>query len=462
MSSSNSHNYSRAYFESFILTTTIVWLPSKLFAYLAPFIALLWFIFRSKSTKILLRSTLLLILYALLITIYKLFYYSKDEDFIIQNSLLFLLTYGSFFFLFAIPSKISLYSDNHEKYLQAIKYIILIESILGITQVIAFSLLNGVSFDFATGDVAQGTLSPLSFLHPESNFNNQMFCNNMLMLLLFYLPHAISKKKDLWVCFLGIVATLLASVLHLFLCFFIALIFISFFFSRSFIKLSATKLVLILSVVIIIISSIILQPHNFNLISFYFDKFSNNQSPKTIVTVNSVKKLPKDFPWVYTIGLGPGQYSSRAGLIGTGHYFGDFKKPKEIPLIVNSQSAAFKKYTFSQWRDYTSPKYGSSTMSRPFYSVLSILIELGYVAFAFLLIYLIRQISFFKRRYKMLYTKNNYLSSFYTISCGVTIIYYILISFFENYMEVTQAIFPGLLLYRYFRDYTFYIENKKE
>jgi len=446
--------YAKAFFEAFIIALVIVWLPFKLFAYLAPFISITWFIIRANSTRALLRFVTLLFIYAILISAYQLFYSFMGEEFIIQNTFLFLLTYGSFLFLMIVPRDAGLYKQDYHRYLKVMKVFILIESALGIFQVFAFSIINGVGLDFGTGDVAQGTLSPLSFLEPVGSFNNQIYCNNLLVLLLFYIPYTISTRKDIWVVLLGFTAVMLASVLHLFLAFFIAIVFIALYFSRSFIKISTTRILVVSALVLTISASVVLQPNNFALIAFYFERMVTNQSPKTIVTVNSITKLPTDFPWVYTIGLGPGQYSSRAGLIGTGHYFGDFNKPKEVPLITNSVSAPLKKYTYTHWKDYaTNPKYGSSTMSRPFYSALSVLMELGYIITAALLVSIVRRVSGIKRIYESMLKKNRSLVAFYAFACAAFVLYFMFISFFENYMEVTQAIFPGLILYRYFYDY---------
>ncbi len=47
--------YSQAYFEAFVLTMVIIWLPGKLLAYFSPFVFTVWFILRGNSGKTLLN-----------------------------------------------------------------------------------------------------------------------------------------------------------------------------------------------------------------------------------------------------------------------------------------------------------------------------------------------------------------------------------------------------------------------
>lgn len=445
--------YSRAFYEVFCMALIAVWLPSKLLAYFIPFACILWFIFRANSGKTLLRLCFVLFLYFLLVCFYVFYYDSVYEKFIVQNSILSVLTYGSFFFFLFLPPGASYGDEDRFKYHRIIRFFIIIESLIGILQVFIFVAINGGSFDSATGDIAQGTLNPLSFLHPEdAGFSNQMYATNLLLLLLFYTPYSISKKSEIWVSVLGLVAVVFASVVHLFLAFLFALVLVVFYFKPFLLRLSRTRLLIALCLVFAMALAAVVQPKNFGLFSFYLDKITSNKSPKMSVTVNSLSALPQDFRWIYYIGLGPGQYSSRAGLIGTGKYFGRFNYPKKVPLIREGSSKAFKKYVYPAWEDVaTNPrKYGNSTMSRPFYSILSLVIEFGYIAFALMLFLAFRMIKRMKKFYVSSDAARESMRSFYALACAVFILFLFIISFFENYLEVTQAIFPGLLMFRYF------------
>jgi len=450
------NNYSQAFYEVFILTIVIAWLPFKLLAYATPFIGIVWFIIRSRSGKSLLLLVLALLVYAFFIGGYALFYHFKKEEYIIQNSFLSLITYGSFFFFLVLPGNALLAQIEYKKYIKVIEWVILGEALLGIFQAAIYVVLYGGNFDSATGDVVQGSLSPLSFLAPSGNFNNQIYAANMLVLLAFYVPYVIANKKGVWIVGLGFLAIIFASVMHLFIAFIVAAAIVALYFSRSFIKLNLNRIVIILFVIASIVIAIALQPRNFGLIGHYLHNVTTDQSPKTVATIKTLTKLPDDCPWVYFIGLGPGQYASRAGLIGTGNYFGEFKHPKDIPFLEPKRSFALQKYIYKSWEEVSTnvDKYGNSTMSRPFYSLLSILVEFGYVAFALILVFLIIFVKRLKKTYVYELLNKNNLNAFYSLACAVLVVFFISISIFENYMEVTQAIFPGLLLLKYFHSFT--------
>jgi hypothetical protein len=448
------HKYQNAFFELFLLSAIVTWLPSKVLGYSLPFLGLIWFIIRSNSGSTLARVVLFLFAYLLIVFAYFIFYLLLGMEFIIQNSFLTLLTYSSFLVFLILPR--FYFSDiDFFRYIWVIKIVIVVQSALGIFQVCTFLILNGGNFDSATGDVVQGTLSPLSFLDPPSNFNNQIYTTNLLLLLLFYTPYAIIKRSGIWVCLLGFMALVVGSIWHLFISFLLALAIISLYFGLFNKKLTVSRLLAISILVIGVSLTIISQPKNFSLISHYFQKLTSNESPKATVALNSITQLPHDYPWVMIIGLGPGQYSSRAGLIGTGNYFGDFRDPKKVPFLDDLYSEAFENYVYSSWKEVSTnvSKYGNSTMARPFFSVLSIVTEFGWVFSILLLLVLGISIKKLKATYNKRITETEILRASYAYSCSVFILFFLFFSLFENYMEVPQAIFLGMVGYKYFRNY---------
>jgi hypothetical protein len=447
-----SDRYARPFFEVFVLSLVAFWLPFKLIAYLIPFLGILWFALRANSGITLMRFASITCIFLTGVMGYFVFYYLIDIPFILQNTLLYFLTYGSFIFLLVIPRHATIHVLDYRKYIRVIRIFILFESLLGICQVIIFVALNGGNFDSATGDIAQGTLNPLSFLDSGANLNNQIYTNNLLTLLLFYMPHVIATRKGKWICVLGFLAILLASVWHLFIAFFLSTGIIVMFFSRSVTRVSGNRLLIASVAVLIIALTIALQPKNFELVYYYYEKVTTFESPKSKVTEISVRDLPKEYPWVYVIGLGPGQYSSRAGLIGTGKYFGDFENPRKIPLLEKRSSEAFEKYTLPYWTDVAMNPglYGNSTMARPFYSALSLIIEAGFIAFAFIVIAFIVYIGHLRKLYRKSLKEPSRMKAFYAVSCAIFITYLAIISFFENYLEIAQAVLLGLLLFKYF------------
>jgi len=450
--SSRLFNYEDPYYEGFVFSLIIGWLPFKLMAYIAPFLFVLWFILRSRSGSTLIRTVLIVLIFLFFLFFYSVLYSFSSEKFIIQNAFLSFLTYGSFLIFLVLPNKVG-NPKSISKYFRLIKLVILVESFLGIVQVVLFTLTAGVNFDLSTGDVVQGSLNPLSFLNPGGNFNNQIYTCNLIMLLIFYVPYAISNKRNLWVCFIGVVAILLASVWHLLIAIVLAMAIIFFFFKRTYIVYSKKFVLAGLFSLCIFSLTIIIQPKNFSLISHYYSKIQNFESPKAIVAHSSLTQLPKEYPFVFIVGLGPGQYESRAGLIGTGKYFGDFSNPTKLPVLVARSSKAFDQYIYPKWYEVaTNPdQYGNSTMSRPFFSMLSIIIEFGFLFFVLLIVLV--GIEIFGLR-KIGLSSSNLLGRFYSFSCAIVIVFLAIISLFENYLEVAHAIFVGLLLLKYFLGYT--------
>ncbi|MCB0410749.1 MAG: hypothetical protein KDD29_11060, partial [Flavobacteriales bacterium] len=311
------------------------------------------------------------------------------------------------------------------------------------------------------GDVVQGTLSPLSFIMPSGNFNNQIYSSNLIILILFYLPYVITNRKGILIVGLGVLAVLLASVMHQVIAFILSLIITSLLFSASFLKLNLTKLLIAIGVVLSGLLFAFLQPKNVELISFYAEKITSNNSPKSNVTIESLTMLPEEYPQIYFVGLGPGQYCSRAGLIGTGKYFGDFKNPKPLPFLSKNITPALDKYVYKKWEEVATnvPKYGNSTMSRPFYSALSIVVEFGFILSSLMFYYILKKYFKLKKHYKYEYRNGNKRIAYVFMASAILILYYISLSFFENYIEVSQVIFCGLLLFKISHQTDYAIEN---
>ncbi len=363
-----------------------------------------------------------------------------------------ILTYGSFVILIVLPARAGGNIEGYHRYIKVIKVFIIIQSALGIMQVLTFVTLHGMDLDLSAGDMAQGTLNILSFIDAGGNFNNQIFTNNLIMLLVFYTPFALAERRGIWVSFIGFAAVLMASVWHLSIAFAIATMLTVLYFSGSILRLSASRIAMVCFLILLAASAYVIQPKNFSLISYYFNKAINFESPKAIVTKNSLTELPNEFPWSYVTGLGPGQFSSRAGLIGSGKYFGEFKKPTPLPILDNMTSKAFDKFVYPKWEEVaTDPAtYGNSTMSRPFYSALSILVEFGGLIFVLITITVFLKVRRLRRAYREALLQNDKQKAFYAMACCLAIIHMVFIAFFENYLEVAHAVFIGIVLIKYF------------
>jgi len=251
---------------------------------------------------------------------------------------------------------------------------------------------------------------------------------------------------------IGLLAFIAASVVHVMIAGFISTLVVIVFFRKR-IKINLTRRTLTIggSLIIGFFLFTILQPDNYDNVKRGFADVGRaySYSPKGVVTTHTFTKTQWEYPTVLLIGLGPGQYTSKGSLIGSGRYFGRFYNPIDIPFVGEQMSTPFKKYIFPWWEAFQDPAYGSSTLNRPFYSLLSLYAEFGLPAFVFLLIWFVKKIQWLRKLYIYNLPQGLHLRLFLILSCAISIITLIPLSFFENYLETPQVIFPGLILMKF-------------
>ncbi len=437
--------YSKAYYDVFIVGTVLTLLPSKMLAYLAPFVVVFWFIVRTRSGRIFSRVMLAMFFYMLVILAYSALHFSQHSTFLVGNAWVAFLTYGSFICLILLPGNIVSEEYSYPKYARILRKIILLQGGVGIVQ---YVIVAGTGlFHVLPGDAVQGTIGLFAFILESEGFGNQMFCINMVFFLLFYMPHVLTHREGYWVVAVGFLSIILAGVMHVFVslmgAFFVTfLIFQGNIFSFKIIGSSVLIIGLTLSVQLF-------YPGIFKTTTMYLGLYQDQKSPKFEAINNVVYRLAEENPVVALVGLGPGQYSSRAGLMSSGEYFGS-----KTALLPNQTSESFERYFRSSWRVYgaKSDSYGNSTMHRPFFSLLSILAEFGRLGMGLYLLgstYLLFRLRRFYTSPGETGTTGRYLS----LAVGVTSLFLVFVSFFENYLETTQALLPGLMIakfaYRY-------------
>jgi hypothetical protein len=166
------------------------------------------------------------------------------------------------------------------------------------------------------------------------------------------------------------------------------------------------------------------------------------QTPRSQVVYRVMTDMPAEYPWMPLIGIGSGQFSSRAGLIGSGMYFGGPAHPLPLPLIEGAMSKPFRDYVLPLWlRMAFQPQVNdSSAIYKPFLSWLSVYVEWGAIGVMLLLGMIIRLLWQLKR-----YTQIRALRlQAFAIAAGILFIF--LSGATENYWEVSQALLVGLML----------------
>ncbi len=431
-----------------MLALIICWSPLKSVAYLAPFICLGWYLVKSNSGVALRRMVIVLSVAMLIITFYYILYRTADEYFLVGNALVALITYASFIFLLAVPT--SPYREEHHylRYAKVIEVVVIIEGVVGMLQYFAAATTS-----ISQTDAVQGTISPFSFTAEFAGFGNQMFAINIILLLLFLLPYLLVHKRGKFAYAIGLAALLMSSVVHVFFALLASLAIGSFYF-RQHLLFSQFKILLsaLVAVILLVGALAVYQPNVIRNIGMYYTIYSEGDSPKNVIINASTERLPREFPLVSIFGLGPGQYSSRAGLISSGFYFTGLKSNEKMSFLPNQMSPYFVKYVLPTWHLYegNNAKYGNSTMSRPFFSLLSMYIEFGAVAIVLMLVYAGYLMSRLRTAFILSFNEEEPLRRYLSMVCGMAILFVMFLALFENYLETTQAIFPGLVLVKIF------------
>src|SRR5260370_12051864 len=180
--------HSRAYYQVFVLSLVVCWSPLKGLAYLVPFIAIAWFAYKAGSEMVVKRFLIWSGAWAALVTLHLIF----NPNFVLSSAVIFLVTYGSFAFLFAVPDFLSADPKLLKKITKASLICIFIQGGIGIVQGLAGFVRSG-SFDEDNGDVVMGTIHLV--LTSDGTFANYMFGVSMALLLICILPRGLAGGR---------------------------------------------------------------------------------------------------------------------------------------------------------------------------------------------------------------------------------------------------------------------------
>ncbi len=159
------------------------------------------------------------------------------------------------------------------------------------------------------------------------------------------------------------------------------------------------------------------------------------RSAKRMVFIDSVHILAQ--PKNSLLGVGMGQYSSRAALITSNEYL-----RRELPGFLSAKSVYFSNSMMPALAMFGENGEGSA-ISKPYFSALTLLVELGPpLAFACL----VGMFFHFRRNFFWMQSKNSHLARVGLVS-SVGLLFFVLCCGIENYAEFPQAIFIPFLLY---------------
>ena len=212
--------------------------------------------------------------------------------------------------------------------------------------------------------------------------------------------------------------------------------------SFSFIKRHFLAFALLASLPFLVICFL---PTNMQLLAFHYRGVVTQTNPKIIFARRVLYEVPAEYPLSLLIGLGPGQFDSRASLIGTGLYFGGPLNPKPLPLLKPKTSKAVGRWLMDLWLKVVRRKIPAGSTIKPFSSWLAIITEFGLIGFItvfsitlYLLITIRRWVSRMPTRWKI------WLAL--ALSTGILLLFLLGIQAF--YWEVPQMILPGVLAFK--------------
>jgi hypothetical protein len=183
-----------------------------------------------------------------------------------------------------------------------------------------------------------------------------------------------------------------------------------------------------------------LLPGNLATFADIINQFLEGHSPRRTIVDRVIYDMPENYPYMPLVGVGPGQFSSRAALMNTGFYFGSPLAPKDFsPVLRNAVPEPMRESLLPLWLRSSGNKYYGSSQ-RPYFGWLSVYTEFGGLGTLFAVSVIGLALWRLPRRAKGLY------AGLLSFSCASMILFVALIALQENYWEVPQAVLPGLLL----------------
>ncbi len=346
----------------------------------------------------------------------------------ISNYLLFLIFISPILLLITDDSSINRNKDTLKNKLVAKKVIECFLSFQLIFSVLAIINRLSIEFRFDTdfGDIVAGTFrSP--FLY-KADASNVIFVFTMVLVLFIYKCQFKNETKK-YLEYISYFIVFLASVNHLILA-----VFISF----SIVSTFRRPVSVIGSIVLVILLYSILQPANFNLILDRFSKLYyvlidfdllSTISLKGKYILNFINDFKDNIYKFLFVGVGGGNYSSRAALFFTGEYVSSFP--------FTNMSSYMNDNTFKLWNELLlAPPFLSGAFNYPYGSVFTFIAELGLLS---------TLIIFFLFYRKLMSIK--YLNKIHIM---FLIIFLLISGFIDNYYEYYQSTYIFYFLIKKF------------
>ena len=429
--------YNRGSFYAIVIMIFMCFQPSKGIGYMAPYAFIVLVLVLARPAGLIPRMGMWLAVWGMLAGLYVV----VDHSFEPQSFILAFITYSSFVVMF-IPS--SFFSPA--LFARVRKFLVpfvVIESGIGILQALIGHSIKG-TFDKGNGDVVRGTMA-LGFA-VDPNIANSMFIISLVFLILALYPLVAARKSGYVWLGMGILTVILASVMHVILLVAAAVVFANFCMNAHRLKTIAAMaggLALVFGLVLTIL------PKNMDDIGYFEEQLMEGATPKAQLFLTSFLILPQEVPSMMFVGLGPGQFSSRAAMISTGQYLNAKGGGEQLPLLKDRIPEYTGRYEIPLWNETEAVTTNGSTQTC-FASWAAVATEFGYV---FLVALIGAIVTMVLRITLKVHRASNAVHIAYFRREGLVLIaavtFLFTLGFQENYWEMPQAILVGLVLMRF-------------
>jgi hypothetical protein len=411
---------SNALYRAFVACLVVTSLPIKNLAYIAPAIYLL-ILWLHGEKRIFFRVVQLAVAILAISSIALLYDQLNGRTVNFPGVWLGLLTYAPLLILLCERFNRSIDQGTYDRFINACVWFISFQSLIGVLQFITTR----------NPDAVCGTFGLLDGFQDRITIAQVYFTFTLFGMILFLIPAA-SQWKPRAAIAMGALTCILAQSGHQTIFFIVALI------GCGVSRISHVGALVRTLGAAAGLTWLLLQfyPNTIWLAHEWFEKVTDTaNSPKRLVCEGAVAIM--DNPKNILIGTGLGQYSSRAALISADEYL-----TVKLPSFITGRSDYFNDYIRPSLTLFEEFGEGSA-ISKPYMSVISLIVELGSVAFIILAALICQSMV----RCNRLMASKNEQASWMGFAMTVGIVFFVLCCFVENYAEFSQAIFAPFILF---------------
>ncbi len=410
----------KAFLFCFVICLLLVSVPAKNFTYFVPPIYLfLQFWFGNQRIAL---TTLLITIGAALVSIVAVSWdYLGGRDVNPPGIAFGLLTYLPLFVILAENFRRPISEPVYRTMHRTICWYMIVQSVIGVAQF-------AISRD---PDAVCGTFGLFDFLNGGITIAQVYFTFTMFIFMLFLAigPQVLLSQVALG---LALLACVLAQSGHqtIFFVGAVAIVGLAHFGRPQRVIASGLASLVLVGLVLWV------YPNTYqNAIGWFEKTVMDENSPKRLAINGAAEALRE--PKNLLIGTGIGQYSSRAALFATNDYL-----RIELPDLLSGKSQYYKQHL--QHANAVFAETGEeSALSKPYFSVLSVITEFGLGTSLILLLMLVNTL---KRNFDLSRDEDTRRARFGMVA-NMGLIFFILCCLVENYAEFPQAVFMPALLY---------------